>query len=66
MLGSKDGLRSVDQAPGYAEDVTDLRAILRLIKSGALDEAAEAIDCLDTLVRDQLHQRLYDAVIPGS
>ena len=32
----------------------------------ALHETAEAIDCLDTLVRDQLPQRLYDAVVPGS
>ncbi len=51
---------------GYAEDVADLRAILRLIETSALHEAAEAIDCLDTLVRDQLAQRLYDAVVPGS
>ncbi len=29
---------------GYAEDVADLRAILRLIETGALDEAAESID----------------------
>ena len=60
----RDG--DVELAAGYAEDVADLRAILRLIEAGALDEAAEAIDCLDTLVRDQLPQRLYDAVVPGS
>ena len=60
----RDG--DVELAAGYAEDVADLRAILRLIETGALDEAAEAIDCLDTLVRDQLPQRLYDAVVPGS
>ena len=60
----RDG--DVELAAGYAEDVADLRAILGLIETGALDEAAEAIDCLDTLVRDQLPQRLYDAVVPGS
>ena len=53
-------------AAGYAEDVADLRAILRLIETGARHEAAEAIDCLDTLVRDQIPIRLYDAVVPGS
>ena len=60
----RDG--DVELAAGYAEDVADLRAILRLIETGALHEAAEAIDCLDTLVRDQIPQRLYDAVVPGS
>ena len=60
----RDG--DVELAAGYADDVADLRAILRLIESGALHEAAEAIDCLDTLVRDQLPQRLYDAVGAGS
>ena len=59
----RDG--DVELAAGYAEDVADLRAILRLIETGALHEAAEAIDYLDTLVRDQLPQRLYEAVVPG-
>ena len=31
----------VELAAGYAEDVADLRAILRLIESGELDDAAE-------------------------
>ena len=60
----RDG--DAELAAGYAEDVADLRAILRLIEAGALHKAAEAIDRLDTLVRDQLPQRLYDAVVPGS
>ena len=60
----RDG--DAELAAGYAEDVADLRAILRLIETGALHEAAEAIDCLDTLVRDQIPQRLYEAVVPGS
>ena len=60
----RDG--DVELAAGYAEDVADLRAILRLIETGALHEAAEAIDCLDTLVRDQLPQPLYEAVVPGN
>ena len=60
----RDG--DVELATGYAEDVADLRAILRLIENGALREAAEAIHCLDTLVRDQIPQRLYDAVVPCS
>ncbi len=53
--------------PGHRthEQMADLRAILRLIETGALDEAAEAIDCLDTLVRDQIPIRLYDAIVPG-
>ena len=57
---------NVELAAGYAKDVADLRAILRLIETGALHEAAEVVDCLDTLVRDQIPQRLYEAMIPGS
>ena len=60
----RDG--DVELAAGYAEDVADLRAILRLIETGALDEAAEAIERLDTLIRDQIPQRVYDAVVPSS
>ena len=60
----RDG--DAELAAGYAEDVAHLRAILRLIETGALHEAVEAIDCLDTLVRDQLPQRLYEAVVSGS
>ena len=60
----RDG--DAELAAGYAEDVADLRAILRLIETGALDEAAEAIDRLDTLIRDQIPDRLYDLVVPGS
>lgn len=48
---------------GYAEDVADLRAILRLIEDGELDEAAEAIYCLDTLIRDQIPIRLYNSIV---
>ena len=60
----RDG--DVELAAGYAEDVADFRTILRLIESGALHEAAEAIDRLDTLVRDQISIRLYDASVPGN
>ena len=60
----RDG--DAELAAAYGEDAADLRAILRLIETGSLHEAAEAIDCLDTLVRDQLPQRLYEAVVPGS
>ena len=60
----RDG--DTELAAGYAEDVADLRAILRLIETGALHEAAEAIDCLDTLVRDQIPIHLYDAVVLDS
>ena len=60
----RDG--DAELAAGYAEDVAVLRAILRLIESGALHEAAEAIDYLDTLIRDQIPIRLYDAVVPGN
>ena len=61
---ARDG--DVELAAGYAEDVADLRAILRFIETGALHEAAEAIDCLDTLVRDQIPICLYDAVVLDS
>ena len=56
----------MELAAGYAEDVADLRAILLLIESGELDEAAEAIYCLDTLIRDQIPIRLYESVVPGN
>ena len=56
----------VELAAGYAEDVADLHAILRLIETGALHEATESIDRLDTLVRDQIPIRLYDAIAPGN
>ncbi len=59
----RDG--DAELAAGYAEDVADLRVILRLIETGALHEAAEAIDCLDTLIRDQIPTRLYESVVPG-
>ncbi len=60
----RDG--DAELAAGYAEDVADLRAILRLIETGALHEAAEAIDCLYRLVRDQIPIRLYDAIVLGN
>ena len=60
----RDG--DLELAAGCAEGVADLRAILRLIASGALHEATEAIDCLDTLIRDQIPIRLYDAIVPGN
>ena len=58
----RDG--DVELAAGYAEDVADLRGIPRLIETGAPHEMTEGIDCLDTLIRDQIPQRLYDAVVP--
>ena len=60
----RDG--DAELAAGYAEDVADLRAILRLIETGTLHEATEAIDCLDTLVRDQIPTQLYGAVVLDS
>ncbi len=59
----RDG--DAELATGYAEDVAELRAILRLIETGPLHEAVEAIDCLDTLVRDKIPIHLYDAIVPG-
>ena len=56
----------VELATAYAEDAADLRSILRLVEAGALDEAAEAIDCPDTLVRDQIPIHLYESVVPGN
>ena len=56
----------VELAAGYAEDVADLRAILRLIETGGLHEATEAIDCLETLVRDQVPIHVYNAVVLGN
>ena len=44
----------MELAAGYAEDVADLRTIPRLIETGALHEVSEAIDCPDTLIRDQI------------
>ena len=59
----RDG--DAELAAAYAEDVADLRASLRLIEDEALHEAAEAIDCLDTPVRDLIPTGLYGAIVPG-
>ena len=53
-------------AAGYAKDVADLRAILRLIETGATHEAAAEIDCLETLARDQIPIRRCVAIVPGT
>lgn len=55
----------MELATGYAEDVADLLAILQLIETGAPYEATEAIDCLGTLVRDQIPIDLYDGIVPA-
>ena len=60
----RDG--DAELAAAHAEDMADLRAILRLIETGALHEATETIDCRDTLVRDQLPQYLYEKVVQGN
>ena len=64
--GEAGRVGDVELAAARAEDAAELRSILRLIDTGALHEAAEAIDCLDTLVRDQIPIHLYEAVAPGS
>ena len=48
------------------EGVTDLRNILRLIETGAFENAAEAIYDLDTLASDQIPTDIYNAVVPGT
>ena len=50
----------------HAEDVADLRAILRFIETGAFEEAVEAINALDTMASDQIPTDIYDAVVPGT
>ena len=63
-VGGQDG--DSELAAGYAEDVAELRAIVRPIEDGALHEAAETIDCLDTLIQYQIPsvstRRRYRAV----
>ena len=56
----------VELAAAYAEDVADLRAILRFIVTRELHEAAEVVDCLDTLARDLIPTGLYGAIVPGT
>ena len=56
----------MELAAGYAEDVADLRVILRLIETGAPHEAAEVVDCLDTFVRDLIPTGRYGAIVPGT
>ena len=46
--------------------MADLRAILRLVETGAPHKATEVIDLLDTLLRDQSPFRVYDAIVPGT
>ena len=56
----------MELAAAYAEDVADLRAILRLIVTRELHEAADVVDCLDTLARDLIPTGLYGAIVPGT
>ena len=53
----------VEMATPYAKDVADLRAILTTHLIGNLHEAAEVVDFLDPLVRDQIPIRLCDAIV---
>ena len=61
---SRDG--DAELAEMHAEDVADLRAILRFIETGAFEEAVEAINALDTMASDQIPTDIYDAVVPGT
>lgn len=49
----------------HAEDVVDLRKILRLIETGAYDQAVEAIYDLDTMASDQIPDAIYNTILQG-
>ena len=44
----------------YMKDRRDLRKALNLLKKSKIKEAAEKIYWLDTIVRDQVPQEIYD------
>ena len=54
-----------EMAEMHAEDVVDLRKILRLIEIGALDQAVEAIYDLDTMASDQIPDAIYNTIVQG-
>ena len=61
---SRDG--DVELAEMHAEDVADLRAILRFIETGAFEDAVEAINDLDTMASDQIPDAIYNSVVTGT
>ena len=61
---SRDG--DAELAEMHAEDVADLRSILRFIETGAFENAAEAIYDLDTMASDQIPDDIYYAIVPGN
>ncbi|MCH8823858.1 MAG: hypothetical protein IH984_10160 [Planctomycetes bacterium] len=66
-MGEKESREGdAELAEMHAEDVADLRAILRFIKTGAFENAAEAINDLDTMASDQIPTDIYNAVVPGN
>ena len=66
-MGEKESLDGdAELAEMHAEDVDDLRAILRFIETGALENAVEAINDLHTIASDQIPTYIYNAVVPGT
>ena len=51
-----------DLAKTYRKDVEDLRSILAAVREGDLAHAARLSDLVDTLVRDQIPPRLFNAI----
>ena len=47
----------------YKKDRADLRIALNYLKKGKTEEAIGKIYWLDTVVRDQVPQKIYDALI---
>ena len=66
-MGEKESLDGdAELAEMHAEDVADLRTILRFIEAGALEDAAEAINDLDTMASDLIPTAIYNAVVQGN
>lgn len=47
----------------YKKDRADMRKIVTMLKKGQFSEAGEAMWGLDTIVRDQIPNSVYDLVV---
>jgi len=56
----EDKVKDPEFAKCYAKDRKDLTIALNLLKAGKIEEASKKIYWLDTIVRDQVPQKLYN------
>jgi hypothetical protein len=55
--------KSTDLAPVYKTDAKALRVVLSLLLEGRVSQAANKAQVLDTIVRDQIPNKLWDIMM---